>query len=89
MEKIKIISKKREDQKKAKKVRAEGFIPAILYGPGQENISLLISDKEAHRIQALHSENALLRLLVKGDKNEKVTLKTMISKTTVPTIAPG
>lgn len=74
MEEMKIIGKKRTEKGKeiAKKMRAQGHIPAILYGPGKENVALLISDKEARKIKDLYQkENVLLKLTIEGEKKEK------------------
>ncbi|MBI2812519.1 MAG: 50S ribosomal protein L25 [Candidatus Melainabacteria bacterium] len=49
MEKIKLAVKARED-KKPRALRRDGFVPATLYGPGQDSESVQVEAKEFSRL---------------------------------------
>jgi large subunit ribosomal protein L25 len=58
--------------KKAKTLLKEGKIPAILYGPGIENLNLEIDEKEIEKI--LREKNSPIVLKVE-DKEYQVLIK--------------
>jgi large subunit ribosomal protein L25 len=81
MEQIQIDAQPREETGKAiaKKLRAEGRIPAIVYNKGKNSTALSISNIEL--IHALHTsagENVIINLNIKQDKKEEK--KTVIIK---------
>ena len=58
---------------KAKKLRAQGLIPAVFYGPRAQSISLVIDSKEfVKTLQTEAGENVLIDLNIrKGDHSEQ------------------
>jgi len=58
--------------KKAKSLLKEGKIPAVLYGPGIENLNLEIEEKELEKI--LREKNSPIVLKVE-DKEYQVLIK--------------
>ena len=54
--------------KKVKSLREEGSVPAVLYGPGVENMALAVDLKEAENIYKEAGENTIVKLKIKGDK---------------------
>jgi large subunit ribosomal protein L25 len=56
--------------KKAKKLRKEGRIPAILYGPGIKNLPLEIDSKEFEKALKEAGESSLIKLEVRSQKSE-------------------
>jgi large subunit ribosomal protein L25 len=64
-------------EKKGKKVKAllrEGKIPAVLYGPGIENLNLEIDEKEFEKILKELKNDSLINLKV-GKKEFLVSIK--------------
>ncbi len=60
--------------KKAKTLLKEGKIPAVLYGPGIENLNLEIDDKEFEKLLREKNENLQIILKVE-DKDYRVLIK--------------
>jgi large subunit ribosomal protein L25 len=60
--------------KKAKSLLKEGKIPAILYGPGIENLNLEIDEKEIEKILREKNENSPIVLKI-DDKEYQVLIK--------------
>jgi len=60
--------------KKAKTLLKEGKIPAVLYGPGIENLNLEIDEKEIEKILREKNENSLIALKI-DDKEYQVLIK--------------
>ncbi len=59
-----------------RKLRREGKIPAILYGPGEEPTPLMVdSTAFTHIYRDLKGENAIFTLKFKGSKGKKTILK--------------
>lgn len=54
--------------KSVKTLRAEGLIPAELYGHGLENIHLMVDGKEFRKVFKTAGENTVIELLVGKDK---------------------
>ena len=65
--KLKGLSRSEMGKQAAKRVRAEGRIPAVLYGEGQENVSLSI---DAHDLRVALStpsgRNVIIQLGMDG-----------------------
>lgn len=71
--KLKLKAKIR--QEKAKKIRKEGKIPAVLYGPKLENLNLAVEEKEFEKILEKAGESSLIALEVEnGEKKEYLVL---------------
>ncbi|MDO9399574.1 MAG: 50S ribosomal protein L25 [bacterium] len=66
-------SEKNED--KAKKNRAEGYVPAVIYGPGIDNVNIKIKQNEFNRVFRLAGESNLIDLVIDGQKSIKVIIK--------------
>jgi len=62
---------RKEFGKKAKHLRGQGMLPAILYGPGIKNLPLEISLKEFKEIYQETGKSSLLSLKVKEKEKEK------------------
>ncbi|MFQ5736601.1 MAG: 50S ribosomal protein L25 [Thermodesulfobacteriota bacterium] len=79
MEEINLSAQPREKTGKcpARRLRSQGFVPAVLYGPKMEGaLTLSMSNKELERV--LHTAaggNVLINLAVDGDKARKVMFK--------------
>jgi len=75
MEKIQLKAEVREDvgKKPSKKIRNEGFVPAIVYKEGKETVSLKINEKELLRaLDTKAGTNVLIGLKIGGgDKDSK------------------
>ena len=66
---IKLLAKIREKVgKETKKIREEGLIPAILYGPKVENILLEVDLKEFEKVYQEAGRSSLIELEVGGKK---------------------
>ncbi len=80
MDKIVFTAETREDTGKgaARKLRAAGFIPCVLYGAGQEPCSIKIEKRSAENIiRKLESHNVMVDLILnRGGKEEMI--KTML-----------
>ncbi|MCM8777310.1 MAG: 50S ribosomal protein L25 [Candidatus Omnitrophica bacterium] len=62
----------------ARKLRASGFIPAVLYGPGYEPSLLKVEKKSAQDIiRKLESHNVIAEVVIKKGK-KKDTVKTIL-----------
>jgi large subunit ribosomal protein L25 len=72
---IKLSSKIREELgKKAGKLREEGVIPAVLYGPKIKNINLFINEKEFVKIYREAGKSSLIQLAIDGQKETYMVL---------------
>lgn len=75
MKKIEFIGRLREKTGKggARKTRREGFIPAILYGPGYEPLPIKVERKSTEKIiNQLHGHNVMGNLKISDGKEEKI-----------------
>lgn len=71
--KLKLRAKIRKE--KAKKIRKEGKIPAVLYGPRLENVNLTVEEKEFEKVLKEAGESSLISLEVEnGEKKEYLVL---------------
>jgi len=61
-------------EKREKKEKREGSIPAILYGKGVENQMLWLNEKEFGKVFAETGESTLLDLEIAGEKNKRAVL---------------
>ncbi|HMN19701.1 MAG TPA: 50S ribosomal protein L25 [Candidatus Moranbacteria bacterium] len=68
-QKIALKATKRDNAKsKAKKLRSEGFIPAVLYGRGIANTDLSVEKLAFERVYAQAGESAIVQLEIDGAK---------------------
>ena len=73
-----LTAKPREKKGKehAKKLRREGWIPAIMYGRGEENTLITINIHEFETFfRKSHGENVIVTLKIEGAKDKKVIVK--------------
>ena len=79
MEQFKLKSIYRDTSGKgvARKLRAEGKLPAVLYGLKEEPVSLSIDEQEFRRVLRTHGETAIVDLDIEGgeDKSFKAIIK--------------
>lgn len=78
MREIKLEAKKREVVGKGacRKLRREGKIPAILYGPGEKSIPVSVDeDIFTYLYRSLQGGNAIFHLKLGGTKGKKTILK--------------
>lgn len=74
---VKLQARKRDERGKeaARRLRAEGRIPAVLYGRGSEPLSLSLEGKEAeHLFQSISVENTIVGLEIDGERAPVQTL---------------
>lgn len=68
MENIKLDTRLRADAGKgaARRLRATGVVPAVLYGQKEDPVSLIVDEAEFRTILLSHPENSILDLNVEG-----------------------
>jgi large subunit ribosomal protein L25 len=73
MKEIKVKTKKRKEVGKeaAKRLRKEGWVPAILYGHGEETLPILVDGNTL----PLFTESSILSMKVDGDASRKTLVK--------------
>ena len=72
---VELKAKTREEKGKgsARKARAEGFVPAVLYGEGEEPQKLVIDGKDFHTVVHTKArENVILDLKIEGARQGEV-----------------
>ena len=60
--------------KKTKKLRAEGLIPANIFGEVEKSVAISISAKDFQNLQKKASETSIVYLQVEGEKDSRPTL---------------
>ncbi len=73
--KVKLEAQSRGKEEKAKKTRAEGFIPAVLYGTGGDVQGLKIVQRDFIRLYSHIGEANLIDLAIDGKEGIKVLIK--------------
>src|SRR3989338_8927598 len=71
MEQVSLKATVREERGKqaVKKLRGQGFIPAVVYHRGDEPVSISVADKEISRIiRSAEGENVLINLMIEKEK---------------------
>jgi len=68
--KIKLNAKTREKKENINSIKAAGYIPVVVYGPGVENQNLKINKVEFEKVYNLAGESNLIDLIV--EKNEPI-----------------
>lgn len=68
----------RKEQKKgpARRLRQQGFVPAVFYGRSAENILLSVNNKELLKLHKDRKDHAFIKLIIDdgGSKTEKLSL---------------
>ena len=68
----------RKEQKKgpARRLRQQGFVPAIFYGRSAENILLAVNNKELLKLHKDKKDHSFIKLIIDdgGNKTEKLSL---------------
>lgn len=75
MEAIKLALKKRDASLKAKKLRQQSLIPAVIYGHGTENKNVAMDYNSFHKAFKAAGESTLLDLEIEGDGTVKALVK--------------
>jgi len=69
VEQLELTAEKRDVGKGvARRLRREGYVPAVVYGRDIEGLPLRIDAKDFQRITSAGARNALIKLRVKGDR---------------------
>ena len=73
MEVIKLeVHTRTAEEKQNNKLRETGYLPAVMYGPGTENINLKVKTTELNKAYSVAGESNLIDLVIDGKKSEKV-----------------
>jgi large subunit ribosomal protein L25 len=75
METIKLAAKKRDASVKAKKLRAQGLVPGVIYGHGVENRNVMMAYNEFAKAIKAAGESTLIDLGIESDGEVKVLVK--------------
>ena len=75
MEAIKLALKKRDASVKAKKLRQQSLVPAVIYGHGTENKNVMVDYNSFHKAFKAAGESTLLDLEIEGDGTVKALVK--------------
>ncbi len=78
---LKILSRKRESAGKGsvRQLRRSGFIPAVVYGAGEENKLVCVERKAVQKVLS-HAAHNIMADLVIEDGNSKEEIKTIIKE---------
>lgn len=74
---------RKEFGKKTKSIKANGLVPAVVYGPGVKNISVQVAEKEFKKVYAKAGESSLIELSTEGEKEKRPVLVHEIQKNPV------
>lgn len=61
-------------------LRKEGVVPAVVYGPGEKNLSLQVNEKEFVKVYKEAGESSLIELNIEGAKEKRPVLVHEIQK---------
>ncbi|MFH1233850.1 MAG: 50S ribosomal protein L25 [Patescibacteria group bacterium] len=76
VKKIELNAQAREEKKdKPKKIRTNGYIPAVVYGAGFDNANIKIKRNEFEHVFRLAGESNLIDLIIDGKASIKVIVK--------------
>ncbi|HLD70959.1 MAG TPA: 50S ribosomal protein L25 [Negativicutes bacterium] len=65
---------RKEFGKKTNEMRWNGFIPAVVYGPGVENANIQVEEKEFIKVLRKAGESSLVELSIEGAKEKRPVL---------------
>ncbi|OGZ65830.1 MAG: hypothetical protein A3C50_01020 [Candidatus Staskawiczbacteria bacterium RIFCSPHIGHO2_02_FULL_43_16] len=71
---------RKEFGKKTGSMKANGSIPAVVYGPGEKNFSIEVSEKDFKKVFAKAGESSLVELHIEGESAKKPVLIHEIQK---------
>lgn len=66
--------------KKTKQLKYQGYIPAVVYGPGEKNASITVDEKEFKSVFKQAGESSLIDLSIEGEKSHRSVLINEIQK---------
>jgi large subunit ribosomal protein L25 len=70
-----VLNREHTGRSKAKDIREEGFIPAVVYAQGKESLNVKVPHREFGRLLHQHRiESVVITVRVEGDKKEKSCL---------------
>jgi large subunit ribosomal protein L25 len=69
------VQTRREEDGKSNKLRAQGFIPAVVYGPDIESLKLKVPYNEFESAFKQAGESTLIKLNIDGEKGEMALIK--------------
>ena len=69
-----------EKGRNTNKLRGKGIVPAVVYGPGEKNLSLEVAEKDFMKVFKEAGESSLIELTVEGQKEKKPVLIHEIQK---------
>lgn len=74
---VKLQAQQRNDLRKSvtKQLRAEGFIPAVVYGKEKENKSVAVNQLELLKIMREEGRNAIISLEIENDETTEVMVQ--------------
>lgn len=72
--KLSVLSRS-EKNGKTKKIRADGFVPVVIYGSGAKTRSLKVKQLNFERVFELAGESNLINLIIDKEKPVKVIIK--------------
>jgi large subunit ribosomal protein L25 len=58
----------------ARRFRMEGLIPAVFYGRGDKAVHITVNEAELLKVIKAKKENIFINLLIKGDKEKRLSL---------------
>jgi large subunit ribosomal protein L25 len=72
----------RNEKKKgpARRMRQGGFVPAVLYGRGEESVLLKVKSDELSRLKKEGREHAFIKLLIREGENKKLEKLSLIKE---------
>ncbi len=70
-----IAQKRQENGKKAQSLRNDRLMPAVMFGKGQDSISLTVDLNNFIKVFSIAGENTLVDIAIEGAGKEKVLIK--------------
>jgi len=73
METMELKARVREGSGKgpARRLRADGMVPAVFYGAGSETLTLSVNTRELIKLLREREESLFVKLRIEGDKGKK------------------
>lgn len=75
MEKIDLIAQPRAEAATPNTLRSQGFIPAVVYGKGENPLSLQVAFNDFQKAYKLAGENTIINLQISGSAPKMVLVK--------------
>jgi len=82
MEITELAAQVRKEHKKgpARRLRQQGFVPAIFYGRSAENILLAVNNKELFKLHKDKKDHSFIKLLIDDGGNKKIEKLSLIKE---------